>query len=110
MNTVLWIILVFVALLGGFYGGAYFARKQMEKELAENPRLNVDAVRTMMSAAGQKPNEAKVRQTYNQIIKQQKQALADSKKRKNNGGELGRESQLFTCNLGDKEARWIIDL
>ena len=82
MNTVLWIILVFVALLGGFYGGAYFARKQMEKELAENPRLNVDAVRTMMSAAGQKPN----------------------------GGELGRESQLFTCNLGDKEARWIIDL
>ena len=81
MNTVLWIILVFVALLGGFYGGAYFARKQMEKELAENPRLNVDAVRTMMSAAGQKPNEAKVRQTYNQIIKQQKQALADSKKK-----------------------------
>jgi UPF0154 protein SPD_1662 len=54
----------------------------MEKELAENPRLNVDAVRTMMSAAGQKPNEAKVRQTYNQIIKQQKQALADSKKKK----------------------------
>ena len=51
MNTVLWIILVFVALLAGFYGGAYFARKQMEKELAENPRLNVDAVRTMMSAA-----------------------------------------------------------
>ena len=46
MNTVLWIILVFVALLAGFYGGAYFARKQMEKELAENPRLNVDAVRT----------------------------------------------------------------
>ena len=78
--------------------------------MAENPRLNVDAVRTMMSAAGQKPNEAKVRQTYNQIIKQQKQALADSKKKKNNGGELGRESQLFTCNLGDKEARWIIDL
>lgn len=82
MNTVLWIILVFVALLAGFYGGAYFARKKMEKELAENPRLNVDAVRTMMSAAGQKPNEARVRQTYNQIIKQQKQALANSKKKK----------------------------
>ena len=83
MNTVLWIILVFVALLGGFYGGAYFARKHMEKELAENPRLNVDSVRTMMSAACQKPNEAIVRHTYNQIIKQQKQALADSKKKKN---------------------------
>ena len=82
MITLLWSSLVVVDLLGGFYGGAFFARKQMEKELAENPRLNVDAVRTMMSAAGQKPNEAKVRQTYNQIIKQQKQALADSKKKK----------------------------
>ena len=82
MNTVLWIILVFVALLGGFYGGAYFSRKQIEKELAENPRLNVDAVRNMMSAAVQKQNEAKVRQKYNQIIKQQKQALSDSKKKK----------------------------
>ena len=82
MNTVLWIILVFVALLGGFYGGALLCPQTNEKELAENPRLNVDAVRTMMSAAGQKPNEAKVRQTYNQIIKQQKQALADSKKKK----------------------------
>ena len=39
MNTVLWIILVFVALLGGFYGGAYFSRKQIVEELAENPRL-----------------------------------------------------------------------
>ena len=72
----------FCSPFGWFLWGAYFARKQMEKELAENPRLNVDAVRTMMSAAGQKPNEAKVRQTYNQIIKQQKQALADSKKKK----------------------------
>ena len=54
----------------------------MEKELAENPRLNVDAVRTMMSAAGQKPNEAKVRQTYNQIIKQQNKHLQIARKRK----------------------------
>lgn len=54
----------------------------MEKELAENPRLNVDAVRTMMSAAGQKPNEAKVRQTYNQIIKQQNKHLQIARKKK----------------------------
>ena len=72
----------FCSPFGWFLWRRLLARKQMEKELAENPRLNVDAVRTMMSAAGQKPNEAKVRQTYNQIIKQQKQALADSKKKK----------------------------
>ena len=105
MNTVLWIILVFVALLGGFYGGAYFARKQMEKELAENPRLNVDAVRTMMSAAGQKCVKHITKLSNNK-----NKHLQIARKRKNNGGELGRESQLFTCNLGDKEARWIIDL
>ena len=96
MNTVLWIILVFVALLAGFYGGAYFARKQMEKELAENPRLNVDAVRTMMSAAGQKPNEARVRQ---KLSSNKNKHLQIARKRKNNGGELGHESQLFTCNV-----------
>ena len=101
MNTVLWIILVFVALLGGFYGGAYFARKQMEKELAEKSSFECGTLlRTMMSAAGQKPNEAKVRQTYNQIIKQQKQALADSKKRKNMVGSWDVNLSFFTCNLG----------
>ncbi len=31
MNTVLWIILVFVALLGGFYGGAYFPANKLRK-------------------------------------------------------------------------------
>ena len=74
----------------------------MEKELAENPRLNVDAVRTMMSAAGQKPNEAKVRQTYNQIIKQQKQALADSKKKKKGGkAELENFEQKMPSGWAD---------
>ena len=82
MNTVLWIILVFVALLGGFYGGAYFSRKQIEKELAENPRLNVDAVRTMMSAAGQKcvKHITKLSNNKNKHLQ-----IA----RKNNGGGAG---------------------
>lgn len=37
-------------------------RKQIEKELADNPRLNAEAVRTLLSANGQKPSEAKVQQ------------------------------------------------
>ncbi|NOL95612.1 YneF family protein, partial [Klebsiella pneumoniae] len=54
----------------------------IEKEFADNPRLNAEAVRTLLSANGQKPSEAKVQQVYHQIIRQQKAALANNKKKK----------------------------
>lgn len=73
------ILLIMAALLGGLIGGAYIARKQIEKEFAENPRLTVDAVREMMRQMGQKPSEAKVQQTYRTIIKQSKAAAAKQK-------------------------------
>ena len=60
----------------------HLLRRQVEKEFAENPRLNVEAVRTLLSASGQRPNEAKVQQVYHQIISQQKAALAKNKKKK----------------------------
>ena len=81
MNLGLAILLIVVAALAGFAGGAYFVRRQIEKEFAENPRLNVDAVRVMLSANGQKPNEAKVQQVYRQIKNQQKAAMAKNKKK-----------------------------
>ena len=37
----------------------YLVRKQIEKEFADNPRLNAEAVRALLSANGQKPSEAK---------------------------------------------------
>ena len=50
--------------------------KQIGERIGENPRLNVDAVRIMMSLGRVKnQTDETVRQTYNQIIKQQKQAL-----------------------------------
>ncbi len=52
------------------------------EELAENPRLNVDCLRTMMSAAGQKQMKQRCVKHIWESIKQQKQALADSKKKK----------------------------
>mgnify|MGYP003081456009 CR=1 FL=1 len=69
------IILIAVALMGGVLLGAYIARRQFTKEIAEYPRLTPDAIREM----GQKPNEAKVQQTYRNIIKQSK-AQANKKK------------------------------
>ena len=82
MNLVLAIFLIMAAFAGGVILGMYLLRRQVEKEFAENPRLNVEAVRTLLGASGQRPSEAKVQQVYRQIINQQKSALANSKKKK----------------------------
>lgn len=75
------ILLIVVAFLGGIVLGMFLVRKQLEKEFADNPRLNVDAVRMMLAANGQKPNEAKVQQVYRQIKQQQKAATAKAKQK-----------------------------
>ena len=82
MNTFLWILLVIIALLAGLVGGTFIARKQMEKYLEENPPLNEDVIRNMMSQMGQTPSEAKVQQVVRQMNKQQKAAKAKAKKKK----------------------------
>lgn len=80
MNTFLWILLIFVAFVGGLFAGAFILRKQVEKDFAENPRLDVNAVREMMSQMGQKPSEAKVQQVYRNIVKHAKIAAKSKKK------------------------------
>ena len=82
MSLFLAILLIILAFAGGVFAGMYILRKQVEKEFAENPRLNVEAVRTLLGASGQRPSEAKVQQVSRQIINQQKSALANSKKKK----------------------------
>ncbi len=61
--------------------GMHLLRRQVERNFAENPRLNVNSS-DAASASGQRPNEA-MQQVYRQIVSQQKAALAKSK-RKNN--------------------------
>jgi len=60
MSLFLAILLIILAFAGGVFAGMYILRKQVEKEFAENPRLNVEAVRTLLGASGQRPSEAKV--------------------------------------------------
>ena len=64
MDLLLAIILIVLAFLGGALGGMYLVRKQIEKEFADNPRLNAEAVRALLSANGQK---AKRKQRYNKF-------------------------------------------
>ncbi|HFH7062461.1 TPA: YneF family protein [Streptococcus agalactiae] len=79
MSTTIWILLIIVALFGGLVGGIFIARKQIEKEIGEHPRLTQDAIREMMSQMGQKPSEAKVQQTYRNIVKHAKTAIKTKK-------------------------------
>lgn len=79
MSTTIWILLIIVALFGGLVGGIFIARKQIEKEIGEHPRLTPDAIREMMSQIGQKPSEAKVQQTYRNIVKHAKTAIKTKK-------------------------------
>ncbi|MCC9869382.1 YneF family protein [Streptococcus agalactiae] len=79
MTTTIWILLIIVALFGGLVGGIFIARKQIEKEIGEHPRLTPDAIREMMSQMGQKPSEAKVQQTYRNIVKHAKTAIKTKK-------------------------------
>lgn len=76
------ILLIIVALVVGLVGGTFIARRQMENYLEENPPLNADVIRTMMSQMGQKPSEAKVQQVVRQMNKQQKAAKEQAKKKK----------------------------
>ena len=48
MSTFLTILLIILAFFGGMLAGMYLLRKQFEKEFASNPRLNVEAVRTLL--------------------------------------------------------------
>ena len=50
------------------------------QEIGEHPRLTPEAIREMMSQMGQKPSEAKIQQTYRNIVKQSKAAIAKGKK------------------------------
>lgn len=81
MNLFLGILLIILAFFGGMVAGMFLLRRQFEKEFASNPRLNVEAVRTLLSASGQRPSEAKVQQVYRQIVNQQKSAMAKNKKK-----------------------------
>ncbi|MGP6388492.1 YneF family protein [Streptococcus dysgalactiae] len=80
MSITIWILLLIVALGVGVFGGIFIARKQIEKEIGEHPRLTPEAIREMMSQMGQKPSEAKIQQTYRNIVKQSKAAVAKGKK------------------------------
>ncbi|MBO2534685.1 MULTISPECIES: YneF family protein [Rummeliibacillus] len=69
MNTGLAITLIVVALIVGLVGGFFIARQYMVKYLKENPPINEQMLRVMMSQMGRKPSEKQIKQMMNQMNK-----------------------------------------
>ncbi|AUJ32267.1 MAG: YneF family protein [Liquorilactobacillus nagelii] len=78
MSTAVWILLIVLALVLGFVGGFFAARKYMENYLKKNPPINENMLKMMMLQMGQKPSERKLHQMMNAMKTQS--AKQDSKK------------------------------
>lgn len=61
-----------VALLAGIAIGFFIARKYMENYLKNNPPINEQMLKVMMSQMGQKPSQKKINQMMQQMNKLQK--------------------------------------
>ncbi|WP_075617621.1 YneF family protein [Paenisporosarcina indica] len=72
MATGLWILFIVIALIAGAAIGFFAARKYMMKYLKENPPINEQMLRMMMTQMGRKPSEKQVKQMMNQMNKAQK--------------------------------------
>ncbi len=71
MPTWGWIILIVAALIIGLVGGFFGARQYMMKYLKDNPPINEQMLRMMMTQMGRKPSEKQVKQMMNQMNKMQ---------------------------------------
>ena len=64
----IWDILYVVGgLIIGFIIGFFVARKYMQKYLKENPPINEQMIRTMMSQMGRTPSQKQVNQMMKQM-------------------------------------------
>ena len=59
LSSLLYILLGVVI---GAIGGWYFTRKQLEKQLKENPPVNEKMIRAMFMQMGRKPSESQIKQ------------------------------------------------
>ncbi|WP_124059611.1 YneF family protein [Vaginisenegalia massiliensis] len=62
MQTWMWILFVMIALVAGFAGGFFMARRYMMNYFKENPPIDERMISNMMAQMGQKPSKKKVQQ------------------------------------------------
>ncbi|MFS8652715.1 MAG: YneF family protein [Caldibacillus sp.] len=70
MDTWVVVLIAIAALLIGIVIGFFVARKYMEKYLKENPPINEQMLRILMTQMGMKPSQKKINQMMNAINRQ----------------------------------------
>ena len=56
------LLYILLGVIIGAIAGWYFIRKQVEKQLKENPPVNEKMIRAMFMQMGRKPSEAQIKQ------------------------------------------------
>ncbi|HFI0462891.1 TPA: YneF family protein [Streptococcus suis] len=72
MQTWIWLLIVTIALIGGFVAGFFMSRRYMVDYFKKNPPIDERMVTTMLMQMGQKPSKKKVQQIVNSMKYQQK--------------------------------------
>lgn len=80
MELWLAVLLIVLALIGGFAAGFFISRKYMMDYFEKNPPIDENMLRMMMLQMGQKPSERKINQMMNQMKNQQKSTKKNKKK------------------------------
>ncbi|MBD3948794.1 YneF family protein [Tuanshanicoccus lijuaniae] len=62
MPTWGWLLVVLIAVIGGFVAGFFMARRYMMNYFKENPPIDERMITMMMTQMGQKPSRKKVQQ------------------------------------------------
>ncbi len=71
MATWIWVLLIMIALIGGFVGGFFIARRYMMDYFKKNPPIDERMISTMMAQMGQKPSKRRVQQIMNSMKQQE---------------------------------------
>lgn len=72
MATWMWLIVVTIALIGGFVAGFFMSRRYMVDYFKKNPPIDERMVTQMLMQMGQKPSKKKVQQIVNSMKYHQK--------------------------------------
>lgn len=80
INTIVFIVIIILSLVGGLVLGFFLARRYIMKYFQENPPIDEETVRIMMSQMGRTPSQKQVNQVMKSIQAHQSKKKAKEKK------------------------------
>ncbi len=63
INTILFVFLLIICLIGGAIAGFFIARAVVKKELKEHPLINKAQIKALYKSMGRTPSEAQINQS-----------------------------------------------